>query len=110
MNLGKWCQGQWKLHNFQDTLIFLRNTCYDPIYVNVKLCMMKQMHACGLFLQMLSKNDSNKEEEMKQQKGDSEDETEIEIEAAIQEVCSATGCSVSIECRFYASCSKLLDL
>lgn len=50
MNLGKWCQGQWKLHNFQDTLIFLRNTCYDPIYVNVKLCMMKQMHACGLFL------------------------------------------------------------
>uniref|UniRef100_A0A8C9EME0 ubiquitinyl hydrolase 1 n=1 Tax=Pavo cristatus TaxID=9049 RepID=A0A8C9EME0_PAVCR len=42
---------------------------------------------------MLSKNDSNKEEEMKQQKGDSEDEAEIEVEAAVQEVCSATGCS-----------------
>lgn len=47
---------------------------------------------------MLSKSDSNKEEEMKQQKGDSEDETEIEMEAAVQEVCSATGCSVSIGC------------
>ncbi|POI27521.1 hypothetical protein CIB84_008730, partial [Bambusicola thoracicus] len=46
-----------------------------------------------LRMEMLSKNDSNKEEEMKQQKGDSEDETEIELEAAIQEVCNATGCS-----------------
>lgn len=58
---------------------------------------------------MLSKNDSNKEEEMKQQKGDSEDESEIEMEAAVQEVCSATGCSVSIECPFYALYSKLFD-
>ncbi|NXC43851.1 OTUD3 protein, partial [Penelope pileata] len=46
-----------------------------------------------LRMEMLSKNDSNKEEEMKQQKGDSEDEAEVEIEAAIQKVCSATGCS-----------------
>uniref|UniRef100_A0A8C9EKK0 OTU domain-containing protein 3 n=1 Tax=Pavo cristatus TaxID=9049 RepID=A0A8C9EKK0_PAVCR len=50
-----------------------------------------------LRMEMLSKNDSNKEEEMKQQKGDSEDEAEIEVEAAVQEVCSATGCSVSID-------------
>ncbi|XP_072210229.1 OTU domain-containing protein 3 [Excalfactoria chinensis] len=46
-----------------------------------------------LRMEMLSKNESNKEEETKQQKDDSEDETEIEMEAAIQEVCSATGCS-----------------
>lgn len=46
---------------------------------------------------------------MKQQKGDSEDESEIEMEAAVQEVCSATGCSVSIECPFYALYSKLFD-
>ncbi|NXI71610.1 OTUD3 protein, partial [Anseranas semipalmata] len=45
-----------------------------------------------LQMEMLSKNDSN-EEEMKLQKGDSEDEIEVEMEAAVQKVCSATGCS-----------------
>ncbi|OXB64387.1 hypothetical protein ASZ78_009970 [Callipepla squamata] len=46
-----------------------------------------------LRMEMLPQSDLNKEGEMKQQKGDSEDETEAEMEAAIQEVCSATGCS-----------------
>ncbi|XP_010189896.1 PREDICTED: OTU domain-containing protein 3, partial [Mesitornis unicolor] len=46
-----------------------------------------------LQMEMLSKNDSNKEEEVKPQKGDSEDEVEIEMEDAIQKVCNATGCS-----------------
>uniref|UniRef100_A0A8C2U5E8 OTU domain-containing protein 3 n=1 Tax=Coturnix japonica TaxID=93934 RepID=A0A8C2U5E8_COTJA len=63
-----------------------------------------------LRMEMLPKNESNKEEETKQQKDDSEDETEIEMEAAVQKVCSATGCSVSIECPFYAPYSKLLDI
>lgn len=63
---------------------------------------MRLLHACVicwalLFLQMLCKNDSNKEEEVKPQKGDSEDEIEVEMEDAIQKVCNATGCSVSIE-------------
>lgn len=46
---------------------------------------------------MLCKSVSNKEEEVKPQKGDSEDEIEVEMEDAIQKVCNATGCSVSIE-------------
>lgn len=50
-----------------------------------------------LFLQMLCKNDLNKEEEVQPQKGDSEAETEVEMEDAIQKVCNATGCSVSME-------------
>lgn len=53
-------------------------------------------------LQMLCKNDSNKAEEVKPQKGDSEDETEVEVEDAVQKVCSATGCSVGIEEPFCA--------
>ncbi|XP_009076622.1 PREDICTED: OTU domain-containing protein 3 [Acanthisitta chloris] len=44
-------------------------------------------------LQMLCKNDANKAEEGKAQKGDSEDETEVEMEEAVQKVCNATGCS-----------------
>ncbi|NXO43259.1 OTUD3 protein, partial [Locustella ochotensis] len=48
--------------------------------------------AC-LRMEMLSKNDLNKAEEVKPQKGDSEDETEAEMEDAVQKVCSATGCS-----------------
>ncbi|NWT74616.1 OTUD3 protein, partial [Prunella himalayana] len=48
--------------------------------------------AC-LRMEMLCKNDSNKAEEVKPQKGGSEDETEVEIEDAVQKVCSATGCS-----------------
>uniref|UniRef100_A0A8D2M952 OTU domain-containing protein 3 n=1 Tax=Zonotrichia albicollis TaxID=44394 RepID=A0A8D2M952_ZONAL len=44
-------------------------------------------------LQMLCKNDSSKAEEVKPQKGSSEDETEVEMEDAVQKVCSATGCS-----------------
>ncbi|NWQ97349.1 OTUD3 protein, partial [Burhinus bistriatus] len=46
-----------------------------------------------LQMEMLCKNDLNKEEEVKPQKGDSEDEIEVEVEDAIQKVCSATGCS-----------------
>lgn len=53
-------------------------------------------------LQMLCKNDSNKAEEVKPQKGNSEDETEVEMEDAVQKVCSATGCSVSIKEPFWA--------
>ncbi|NWI80159.1 OTUD3 protein, partial [Dryoscopus gambensis] len=48
--------------------------------------------AC-LRMEMLCKNDSNKAEEVKPQKGSSEDETEVEVEDAVQKVCSATGCS-----------------
>ncbi|XP_009978675.1 PREDICTED: OTU domain-containing protein 3 [Tauraco erythrolophus] len=44
-------------------------------------------------LQMLSKNELNKGEEVKPQKGDSEDEIEVEMEDAVQKVCNATGCS-----------------
>ncbi|NXA24269.1 OTUD3 protein, partial [Ibidorhyncha struthersii] len=46
-----------------------------------------------LQMEMLCKNDSNKEEEVKPQKGDSEDEIEVETEDTIQKVCNATGCS-----------------
>ncbi|NXJ91758.1 OTUD3 protein, partial [Corythaixoides concolor] len=46
-----------------------------------------------LQMEMLCKNESNKEEEVKPQKGDSEDEIEVEMEDAVQKVCSATGCS-----------------
>ncbi|KAM4758546.1 OTU domain-containing protein 3 [Cyanocitta cristata] len=46
-----------------------------------------------LRMEMLCQNDSNKAEEVKPQKGDSEDETEVEVEDAVQKVCSATGCS-----------------
>ncbi|NXO91624.1 OTUD3 protein, partial [Certhia brachydactyla] len=45
-----------------------------------------------LRMEMLCKHDSNKAEEVKPQKGDSEDETEVELEDAVQKVCSATGC------------------
>ncbi|NWX60067.1 OTUD3 protein, partial [Promerops cafer] len=48
--------------------------------------------AC-LRMEMLCKNDSNKAEEVKPQKGNSEDETEVEMEDAVQKVCNATGCS-----------------
>ncbi|NWX29511.1 OTUD3 protein, partial [Notiomystis cincta] len=48
--------------------------------------------AC-LRMQTLCKNDSNKAEEVKPQKGNSEDEAEVEMEDAVQKVCSATGCS-----------------
>ncbi|NWW71222.1 OTUD3 protein, partial [Climacteris rufus] len=46
-----------------------------------------------LRMEMLCKNNSNKAEEVKSQKGDSEDETEVEVEDAVQKVCNATGCS-----------------
>ncbi|NWS53753.1 OTUD3 protein, partial [Chunga burmeisteri] len=46
-----------------------------------------------LQMEMLCKDDSKKEEEVKPQKGDSEDENEVEMEDAIQKVCNATGCS-----------------
>ncbi|NXQ50803.1 OTUD3 protein, partial [Catharus fuscescens] len=48
--------------------------------------------AC-LRMEMLCKNNSNKAEEVKPQKGSSEDETEVEVEDAVQKVCNATGCS-----------------
>ncbi|NXJ79776.1 OTUD3 protein, partial [Trogon melanurus] len=47
----------------------------------------------NLQMEMLCKNDSNKEEEVKPRKGDSEDEIEADVEDAVQKVCSATGCS-----------------
>ncbi|NXA82279.1 OTUD3 protein, partial [Thryothorus ludovicianus] len=47
--------------------------------------------AC-LRMEMLCKHDSNKAEELKPQRGNSEDETEVEVEDAVQKVCSATGC------------------
>ncbi|NWW83641.1 OTUD3 protein, partial [Rhynochetos jubatus] len=46
-----------------------------------------------LRMEMLCKNDSNKEEEAKPHKGDSEGEAEVETEDAIRKVCNATGCS-----------------
>ncbi|NXW55156.1 OTUD3 protein, partial [Eurystomus gularis] len=46
-----------------------------------------------LQMEMLGKNDLNKEEEVQPQKGDSEEETEVETEDAIQKVCRVTGCS-----------------
>ncbi|NXN03033.1 OTUD3 protein, partial [Sylvia borin] len=46
-----------------------------------------------LRMEMLSKNDLNKAEEVKPQKSNSEDETEVEMEDAVQKVCSATECS-----------------
>ncbi|NXB10158.1 OTUD3 protein, partial [Cnemophilus loriae] len=46
-----------------------------------------------LRMEMLCKNDSNKAGEVKPLKGDSEDETEVEMEDAVQKVCNATGCS-----------------
>lgn len=64
--------------------------------------MMKLLHVrviCWalLSLQMFCKNDlnSNKEEKVKPQKGNSENE--VEDEDAVQKVCKASGCSVSIE-------------
>ncbi|NWQ82679.1 OTUD3 protein, partial [Columbina picui] len=48
-----------------------------------------------LQMEMFCKNDlnSNKEEEVKPQKGDSENEVEDEAEDAVQKVCKASGCS-----------------
>ncbi|NXI60449.1 OTUD3 protein, partial [Chloroceryle aenea] len=46
-----------------------------------------------LQMEMLCKTESKREQEGKPQKGDSEDETEIEMADAIQKVCQATGCS-----------------
>uniref|UniRef100_A0A8C6JS62 OTU domain-containing protein 3 n=1 Tax=Melopsittacus undulatus TaxID=13146 RepID=A0A8C6JS62_MELUD len=46
-----------------------------------------------LQMELLCKNDSGKKEEEKPQKQDSEDEIEVEMEDAVQEVCNATGCS-----------------
>ncbi|NXG60150.1 OTUD3 protein, partial [Hemiprocne comata] len=46
-----------------------------------------------LQMEMLCKNDLKKEEEVKAQKGDSEDENEVEMEDAVKKVCNATGCS-----------------
>lgn len=48
--------------------------------------------AC-LRMEMLCKNDSSKAEEVKPQRDDSEDETEVEMEDAVLKVCNATGCS-----------------
>ncbi|XP_057264074.1 OTU domain-containing protein 3 [Pezoporus wallicus] len=46
-----------------------------------------------LQMELLSKNDSGTKKEEKPQKEDSEDEIEIEMEDAVQEVCNATGFS-----------------
>ncbi|XP_064326283.1 OTU domain-containing protein 3 isoform X2 [Phalacrocorax carbo] len=45
-----------------------------------------------LQMEMLCNNDSNRKE-VKPQKGDSEDEFEVEMEDAVRKVCDATGCS-----------------
>lgn len=50
----------------------------------------------SLSLQMLCKNESNKREKIRPQKAESEEELEDEVEDAVQKVCNATGCSVSI--------------
>ncbi|NXI37276.1 OTUD3 protein, partial [Galbula dea] len=47
----------------------------------------------NLQMEMLPKNDLNKEEEAKPPKGGSEEETEVGREDAVQKVCDATGCS-----------------
>ncbi|XP_068018955.1 OTU domain-containing protein 3 [Melanerpes formicivorus] len=47
----------------------------------------------NLQMEMLPKNDSDKEEEVKAPRGDSEEETEGELEDAVQKVCNATGCA-----------------
>ncbi|KFZ59818.1 OTU domain-containing protein 3, partial [Antrostomus carolinensis] len=49
-----------------------------------------------LQMEMLCKNDSTKEEEVKPQRGDSEDEIEVEMEGSVQKVCNATGCSAML--------------
>ncbi|NXG16305.1 OTUD3 protein, partial [Grallaria varia] len=46
-----------------------------------------------LQMEMLCKNDMNKAEEVKPQKSEYEDETEVEMEDAVQKVCNVTGCS-----------------
>ncbi|XP_068271291.1 OTU domain-containing protein 3 [Nyctibius grandis] len=46
-----------------------------------------------LQMEMLCQNALNREEEAHPQKGDSEDEIEVEMEDAVQKVCDATGCS-----------------
>ncbi|NXU56133.1 OTUD3 protein, partial [Turnix velox] len=46
----------------------------------------------NLQMEMLCKNDSKKEKEVKPQKGDSEGEVEAEVEEAVRKVCDATGC------------------
>ncbi|NWS14332.1 OTUD3 protein, partial [Pachyramphus minor] len=46
-----------------------------------------------LQMEMLCKNNANKTEEVKPPKDDSEDDTEVEMEDAVQKVCNATGCS-----------------
>ncbi|KFZ68488.1 OTU domain-containing protein 3, partial [Podiceps cristatus] len=45
-----------------------------------------------LQMEMLCNNDLNKEKEVNPQKGDSEEEIEVEMEDAVQKVCNATGC------------------
>ncbi|NXH20876.1 OTUD3 protein, partial [Bucco capensis] len=47
----------------------------------------------NLQMEMLPKNDLNKEEAVKHPKGDSEEDIEVEKEDAVQKVCEATGCS-----------------
>lgn len=64
-------------------ITFIRMSDFFGLYVCV---------ICWDLLQMLCKNDSSKAE-VKPQKGDSEDETQVEREDAVQKVCNATGCS-----------------
>ncbi|NXQ28964.1 OTUD3 protein, partial [Alaudala cheleensis] len=62
-------------------------------YDSVRSCSDDSESPACLRMEMLSKNDLNKAEEVKPQKGSSEDETEVEMDDAVQKVCSATGCS-----------------
>lgn len=57
---------------------------------------------------MLCKNDLSKGKEVKAQKGDSKDEADFGMEEAIQKMCEATGCSVSIEKPFVLNVQPFL--
>lgn len=45
---------------------------------------------------MLHQDESNKREKIKMKGVDSEDDLRDEVEDAVQKVCNATGCSVSV--------------
>ncbi|XP_033375201.1 OTU domain-containing protein 3 isoform X2 [Parus major] len=66
---------------------------YGEHYDSVRRISDDSQSPAYLRMEMLCQNNSNKSEEVKPQKGDSEDETEVELEDAVQKVCNATGCS-----------------
>ena len=58
---------------------------------------------------MLHQDESNKREKSKAKGVDSEDDLRDEVEDAVQKVCNATGCSVSI-CRVVTDLAAVPDL